>query len=394
MAKSRPTPSVLGSGLLLVLAASCGGRVAPTVPIPSGIDASQVTSVLLVGDGGLMEPNDAIRAQLTADARASADRGPTVVAFLGDNIYPDGVRASEPEYSRDTTILAVQASVVSGSGARALFIPGNHDWLSASEGGLAALDRQADWVRRRADARGVPLTWLPRVAGCPGPAVVDVGEVRLIVLDTQWFLHGHERRCEEREADAIFRELTVAIDGAETTREVMILGHHPLRSHGPHGGYFPPDRHLFPLRDLWSWAFVPLPVLGTAYVLSRTWGISNQDFRGDRNERMREGILGAIRAAKRAPKFYAAGHEHSLQVLSGSGNGPDYHLVTGSASKVTPVASGESTRFATSRRGYMKVEVGPERIHVSVIVSGRSAPGDPEGWCVRIERDSGVETLC
>lgn len=390
-----PSPRSLGaSSLLLVLAASCGGRVAPTAPIPTGLDVdpSPVTSVLLVGDGGLMEPADPIRAQLAADARASADRGPTVVAFLGDNVYPDGVRADEPEYTRDTTILAVQAGVVSGSGALALFIPGNHDWDAASEGGLAALDRQADWMQG-ADDPDSPITWLPASPGCPGPAVLEVGELRLIALDTQWFLHQHERRCEDHDEAEIFRELTSAIDGAGA-REVIILAHHPLRTHGPHGGYFPPDRHLFPLRDLWSWAFVPLPVLGTAYVVSRIRGISDQDLRGDGNERMREGIMGAIRAAERAPRFYAAGHEHSLQVLAGSGGEPAYHLISGSASKVTPVDSAESTRFATSQKGYMKVEVGPERIQVSVIVSGRSAPGEPQGWCLRIERDSGVETPC
>lgn len=392
---ASPAPRSYRAGaLLLVFAASCGGRVAPTAPIPTGLDVdpSPVTSVLLVGDGGLMEPDDPIRAQLAADARTSAGRGPTVVAFLGDNVYPHGVRADEPEYTRDTTILAVQAGVVTGSGALALFIPGNHDWDTASEDGLAALDRQADWMRE-ADGPDSPITWLPASPGCPGPAVLDVGDVRLIALDSHWFLHQHERRCEDQDQDEILRELTAAIDGAGA-REVLVLAHHPLRTHGPHGGYFPPDRHLFPLRDLRSWAFVPLPVLGTAYVLARSAGISDQDLEGDRNERMREGILGAIRAAERTPRFYAAGHEHSLQVLDGLGGEADYHLVTGSASKVTPVGSGEATRFATSRRGYIKVEVGPDRIQVSVIVSGRSAPGDPKGWCLRMERDSGVETPC
>lgn len=394
MARPVPERSLRAGTLLLAFVASCGGRVAPTMPIPPAFDVSPVTSVLLVGDGGLMEPDDPIWRQLAAATRASAERGPTVVAFLGDNVYPDGVRASTPEYARDTTALAVQTTIVSGSGARAVFIPGNHDWLSSSEGGLAALDRQADWVRHRADARGVPLAWLPPVVGCPGPAMVDVGDVRLIVLDTQWFLHEYERRCEERDEDAIFRALTAAIDGAGATREVIVLGHHPLRSHGPHGGYFPPDRHLFPLRDLWSWAYVPLPGLGTAYVLSRRWGISDQDLEGDQNERMRLGIMRAIRAAKRPPRFYVAGHEHSLQVLRGSGDGPDYHLVSGSASKLTPVHAADATLFATSRRGYMKVEVGAERIRVSVVVSQRSAPGAPHGWCLRIDRPSGVESPC
>ena len=376
---------------LPVAAASCAGQIASTVPIPAGLDAPSVTSVLLVGDAGALAPDDPILAQLAGDAEASGRRGPSVVVFLGDNVYPSGVRAEEPEFSRDTTALALQADVISGSSARAVFLPGNHDWDEGSADGLAAVDREAAWVRHAAEG-GAELTWAPS-AGCPGPDVLDVGRVRLVILDTQWFLHDHQRRCEDRSEDQILADVTAAIDQAGD-REVMLVAHHPLRTHGPHGGYFPPDRHLFPLRDFWSEAFVPLPVLGTAYVVSRVWGISDQDLEGDANERMRAGLLAAIRSADRRPAFYAAGHEHSLQVLRGADGEPAYHLVSGSASKTTPVTSGEGTLFATSARGYMKVEVGPALIQISAVVDGPSTPGAPEGWCLRIDRLSRVETSC
>lgn len=391
---SRPPAlgSLLGVWVLSLLASACGGQVAEAVPIPAHLDAPSVTSVLLLGDGGVMAPDDPIRALVAMDASASAELGPTVVVFLGDNVYPSGVRASEPEYSQDTATLALQADLVSGSGAEAVFVPGNHDWDEGSEDGLMALDRQAAWISATRN-RGVDVRVAPQ-PGCPGPEVLDVGSVRLVVLDTQWFIHGHVRRCEAVSRAEILSAVTSAVDEAGD-REVMVVGHHPLRTHGPHGGYFPADRHLFPLRDIWPRAFVPLPLLGTAYVASRAWGgITDQDLSGAGNQRMRAGILEAIRAADRAPVVYAAGHEHSLQVIRGERGEPAYHLVSGAASKTTPVNAGRGTLFATSQRGYLKVEVGPRHLQVAAVVNRVSEPGAPKGWCLRIDRASRAETPC
>ncbi|MDZ7780594.1 MAG: hypothetical protein U5R14_11790 [Gemmatimonadota bacterium] len=393
LARSPVAPRRLA--LVLTLSAmACSGYEAPVAPLaPVDPGGSPVATVLLVGDGGAVTSDSPILAHLGADARRSASLGPTLVAFLGDNVYPDGVRApGDPEHGRDTTKLALQLEAVAGSGARALFMAGNHDWAGGAEDGLSTLERQAAWVEA-ADRRGAPVTWLPE-AGCPGPSVVDVAEVRLVVLDTQWFIHEHARGCAERAPKEISDALTTAIDGAEG-REVVVLGHHPLRTHGPHGGYIPADRHLFPLRDLWSSAFVPLPVLGTAYVMARVWGISDQDLAGDGNERMRASIQQALRSARRPPRLFAAAHEHSLQVLRGGEGGPAYHLVSGSASKVTPVSRAPGTLFATSEIGYLKVEVGARSIRLSaVVVTDRSSPEAPLGWCVRVDRASGSEASC
>src|SRR5439155_1573469 len=63
----------------------------------------------------------------------------------------------------------------------------NHDWDRHGPGGWDAVRREERFI---AAAGGTGAALLP-AGGCPGPAVVDVGKVvRLVALDTQWWLHN------------------------------------------------------------------------------------------------------------------------------------------------------------------------------------------------------------
>src|SRR2546429_2351273 len=80
--------------------------------------------------------------------------------------------------------LLFRSRALKGSGARGFFVPGNHDWDSMRPGGWDAIRRQERFIA----AAGGGLALLP-AGGCPGPTVVDVGQVvRLVALDTQWWL--------------------------------------------------------------------------------------------------------------------------------------------------------------------------------------------------------------
>ena len=52
--------------------------------------------------------------------------------------------------------------------------------------------------------------------------------------------------------------------------------------------------------------------------------------------------------------MWAAGHEHSLQVLEPEA--VDYLLISGSGAKTTPVGHGPETIFAHSRPGFMALD--------------------------------------
>jgi hypothetical protein len=314
------------------------------------------TTLFLIGDAG--EPlrrGDPVLAALRHAVADRADRA--IVAFLGDNIYSRGMPPEGAPDRRDAERrIDAQLAIVAGTGARGIFIPGNHDWARGLRG-WDAIRRQGAYVAARGDPR---VTMVPP-DGCPGPVVEDAGSrVRLVIMDTQWWLYdGPKPRdptstcpadSEQEVSDGLRAATTSAGD-----RHVIVLAHHPLATGGSHGGHFTWRQHLFPLREFSRRLWIPLPGIGSAYPISRQRGISSQDLSSLENRRMRVMLEEALTA--RRPLIYAAGHEHNLQVIRGIGG--EWHLVSGAGSynHLGPVAWRDSTRFAVTASGYMRLDV-------------------------------------
>jgi len=197
--------------------------------------------------------------------------------FLGDNAYPEGLPERGARHRAATEVrLNTQVDAARASGAATIFIPGNHDWAKMRSEGWDQVRREADYVVERG---GQSVRFLPE-DGCPGPVTVDVGRsVRLVLLDTQWWLHKFAKpvhptsTCAADSEGEVLGALRDAVRGA-AGRHVFVAGHHPLASGGPRGGYFPLVDHLFPLRDLKGWLWLPLPIIGSACPLARQNGIS------------------------------------------------------------------------------------------------------------------------
>jgi hypothetical protein len=210
--------------------------------------------------------------------------------------------------------------------------------------------------------------------------------LRIVALDTQWWLHGSVRPykvdgekerqglCSADREDEVIDSLLVALHPGGR-RRVVVVGHHPLRSGGPHGGRFGWRDHVFPLRGWRPWLWVPLPVLGSIYPLARRLGVSQQDVSGSRYERMREALRRAF--AQRPPLLYASGHDHSLQVLEDEV--PKYLVVSGAGvyGHDSHVAWLRETRFAApGAAGYVRLDVLRQgRVRLSVIVVDRNGRG-------------------
>lgn len=310
------------------------------IPVP---DAGVVDAVVfLVGDAGATERGRSplLRAlggdieQWSEDlARDSA----VSIAFLGDLVYPVGVRdRTHPQFETDSTRLWNQIDLVGGEralehAALGLFLPGNHDWGNVS--GLEGYDRilnLADQLQiARADGHHVSLQ---PPGGQPGPSIRDLrNNVRLVFLDTHWFLQA--RTAADREA---FFERVEAVIESAGDRELIFTAHHPYRSAGPHGAIIP-GYHTG----------------GVAYLLKKS-GTLVQDLNSTVYEELLRRLRTIFESHGKPPLVFAGGHDHSLQVIRGNGDyAPRFSLVSGAGSKLSGIRNAPGLAWGAHRPGYM-----------------------------------------
>jgi hypothetical protein len=310
----------------------------PEPPPPQNIE----TTLFLIGDAGEADSREvgAPLASLTVQAAAAPQR--SVIVFLGDNVYPAGIpEEGRAEWADARRRLEAQVRAVP-EGARGILLPGNHDWAGEEAFGLYAIRLQERMIASlaRGSGGGRDVRMLPG-NGCPGPVSVDIGRLRFIALDTQWWLHDYIVRdsatsCINTVAE-VTAELRRQVKAAGERRVVVVGAHHPLMTGGVHG----------------SWCGITGPF--------RRFAGRSQDVMSVANQRMRDSIESALLAAP--PLVYAAGHDHSLQVLRG-GKSAEYLLVSGagSASKASCVVRmRESYYTSPNRAGFMRLDIMRDR---------------------------------
>jgi hypothetical protein len=348
----RGAPVVVAC-MLAFQACAAARHLAPAPPAPSAPPDQIDVTLFLIGDAGAPAPPPRSEPVLAALRAAVATSPSPVIVYLGDNLYPRGLPDSTAAGRREAERrLDEQLRVTRETGVRTFFVPGNHDWRN----GPAGVRRQAAFIRAGGGERA---TLLP-ANGCPGPAMVDLGTtVRLIALDTQWWLQKDARPaspsdCGDSSSHQILGSLgNAARDAGE--RVVVVVAHHPLRTGGPHGGHFGWEDHVFPLRAIKPWLVIPLPLIGSLYPVLRASGISSQDVASRAYRRMRASFDSALAPAR--PLVYASGHEHDLQVIAGTST--RWLLVSGAGTygHVSHTTALDSTRFARKASGFMRIDV-------------------------------------
>jgi hypothetical protein len=315
---------ILGAG-------ACHGRVTL-----QDLPADQIeTTLFLVGDAGEPDPRQvgAPLDSLTAQASVAPQR--SIIIFLGDNVYPGGIPAEgAAQWADSRRRLEAQVRTVP-LGARGIFIPGNHDWADETAFGLYSIRLQEQMIAALAQGRDVRL--IPG-NGCPGPVPVDVGRLRFVALDTQWWLHNYivrdsTSRCPASTMASVTAALRSEVRPPGEGRVVIVAAHHPLMTGGAHGGY--------------------CGVTGPY----RRFGGSSQDILSGANRTMRDSIRNAFEG--HPPLAYVAGHDHNLQVLRGGPN-VRYILVSGagSAGKTECAVRMRESYYVTQHRaGFMRIDI-------------------------------------
>ena len=348
---------LLWSAWLCASAVSCAGSPPVPAPVPALAPGDIATSLYLIGDAG--KPDSTGEPVLEALRRDLASRtSPRVVVFLGDNVYPRGLPApGQPGRRAAERSLRNQVEAVTATGSLGYLVPGNHDWAKSGVDGWEAIKRQEAFVDSVSGGRVL----LQPGGGCPGPRVVDIGSrLRLVMLDTQWWLHrGPKPRypdsnCPADAESEIVDSIRAALTGG-SGRLLVLAEHHPMRSGGVHGGHFDWKDHLFPLRAIKPWLWIPLPWIGSLYPTARQQGISNQDIPSRAYQRLIRALRRALAAAP--PALYAAGHDHNLQVLAGGAARLELVSGTGYYGHIDEVVRIRGTLFAGRASGFARLDI-------------------------------------
>ncbi|MEP1096612.1 MAG: BamA/TamA family outer membrane protein [Cyclobacteriaceae bacterium] len=312
---------------------------------------STAQKVFLIGDAGELDTG-AKTFQLLSQKYEGATEN-DLLLFLGDNLYPKGLPDKEhPDRAEMEKKLDAQLDLMKNFKGRSYMIPGNHDWAQGRNYGWKQAMNMEEYVRaylERDDA------FVP-VGACPGPLEIELNSsLVLIVLNTQYFLHGWDKPredgiCENKSTAEALDDLRLTVE-KHKNKHVIIAAHHPVYTYGEHNGNFALKEHIFPLTVINKNLMLPLPVVGSIHPLFRKSIGNIQDNTHPKYKAIMKAIVSAMDESDNV--IFASGHEHSLQLIQRDGH---HFVVSGSGSKATNLKKGKSV-FGKSERGFSEIQL-------------------------------------
>jgi len=312
--------------------------------------------IVLIGDAGQLT-NGRHYVVSAAKRNVLFDKKTTVV-FLGDNLYKTGLPDNSlPTYAIAKAPLDSQIHIAGKADTKVYFVPGNHDWANGGTNGYESILRVQSYIDILGNNN---VTMFPR-DGCPGPVEVKISDdVTLIMMDSQWWLHEHDKPGIESDCEYKTKaEVLVQLDDllSKNSKKIVLLAmHHPFRSYSPHGGYFTLKHHIFPFTDAIPNLYFPLPVIGSIYPLTRAVFGTEQDLKHPLYQTMINEISKVVKGYRNV--IYVAGHDHSIQLIQDSSFN---YIISGSGSKNTRVSYNKNTLFATVENGFVTLEVSKDK---------------------------------
>ncbi|MEM1137324.1 MAG: ShlB/FhaC/HecB family hemolysin secretion/activation protein, partial [Bacteroidota bacterium] len=298
-------------------------------------------TVFLLGDAGKpsrqpLEPAFKYLKQQMDEAGAKSH-----IIYLGDNLYPRGLSDSTSITRKEEELhLLTQVELLENYEGKGFFIPGNHDWAQGRPYGFQRILNQGKFIESLSDK--YPVSFLP-AKGCPGPESYNIGDdIVLIFIDTQWWLHRHDKPgiesgCEAKTDDEFLIQLDDIVK-RNYDKKIIVAAHHPLISNGLHGGHSMPQNHLF-------------PVLGSIYVFYRTILGNIQDIPHPRYKMMKKAFQEIF--SQHPNLMYVSGHDHSLQYLPTDNT---HFIISGSGCKTDYVVRREKAAFAVAEKGFGRID--------------------------------------
>ncbi|HBI00164.1 MAG TPA: metallophosphoesterase [Flavobacterium sp.] len=324
------------------------GKSASSAVYNQTIDTSRIShSFFFIGDAGnTINPETIETLKLLNNQLSKTDKNSTLV-FLGDNIYPKGMPANQNDPNRADAEekLTIQLEIAKKFKGKTIFMPGNHDWYN----GLKGLEEQEKFVTTFLNEK---KAFLPR-KGCAIETVKINDYIGMIVVDSEWFLQDWDNHptlnddCDIRTKTEFFDELKSEINKNQNKFTILAI-HHPLMSHGPHGGNYSLRKHLYPINNK-----VPLPIVGSLInLLRKTTGASPQDLQNKQYRHLINMIKPMIQ--NRDNVLVVSGHEHNLQYIEHDGV---KQVISGAASKKEAARAIFTNDFSFGGFGFCTLKV-------------------------------------
>lgn len=339
------------------------------------INTSPDFTLYALGDAGAL--NDQSKSVVNALSLISSDdEQPGAIIYLGDNVYPAGLapELNAEEHLHGREILRNQIEPFTDYNGSIFFIPGNHDWNASKSGGLDAMKRQSDFITGLND----PDVKIIPQHGCGDPqAIALTPATTMILFDSQWWIQDWKNErdinkgCEINSRDEFMIAFKKLVD-ENKDKQIIIAMHHPLYSHGTHGGHFPWRDHIFPMTRVVKWLYIPLPVIGSIYPGYRSVFGHAQDTKHPKYRSLKEQILEHLAGMENV--IFLSGHDHNMQYSRLDGN---HHLISGAGSKQNRVSNSRDLIYGHMAPGFMQLDVYDElgvKLTVYELETGKATP--------------------
>ncbi|MCP4120141.1 MAG: BamA/TamA family outer membrane protein [Bacteroidetes bacterium] len=275
--------------------------------------------------------------------------------FLGSHLYPKGLsgktKSKRPEQE---TELRSKMILLNDFRGNYYFISGEHDWEYRGDKGSVAVNRMEDFFEDELEAKDF---FLPE-KGCGDPYKLKIeNNIVLLFINSQWWLEDWQNESKINKGCDIksrtefvdrFKELMLK----NKNKQLVVVMHHPLYSDGVHGGNIPAKYHLFPITELKSKAWLPMPLLGSAAAAHRKISGYKQDLNHQRYRLLKEEITEILTLNRLKDIVFIAAHDQSLQYFHELEN---HFIVSGSAGGTGYARKGGKAGFATAKSGFTKL---------------------------------------
>jgi hypothetical protein len=308
--------------------------------------------IVLIGDAGNLKDGkhpvvSAVRKNIKLDSV-------TTVLYLGDNLYtyglPDdayaGYQPPLPYWIRRSILRRIPL-------LKYISFRATTTGDTKKPDGWNAVVREQNYIDLHG---GKNVAFYPK-DGCPGPVEIELSkDVLLILMDTQWWLHlydkpGIESDCPYKTKEEVLNQLDDIVS-KNSKKLVVFASHHPFKSNGIHSGYYTLKQHIFPLTDISPSLYIPMPLIGSIYPITRGVFGTAQDMKHPAYKNM---VADLSKVLKNHPNIiFAAGHEHDLELIKDSSYN---YIVSGSGTNKTRVSKSKKELFGAEENGFVTLEV-------------------------------------